>query len=232
MITLRKSKDRGYADHDWLKSYHTFSFADYYDVAHMGHSVLRVINDDTIDAGTGFPMHSHRDMEIITYVYKGAIEHRDSLGNVGRIRHGEIQRMSAGSGIRHSEYNPNSDEETQLLQIWILPDRQGYTPGYEQVDLTEKFKSESWVLISSQNGENNSTTINQNAKIFAGNFVQSTKFKIPICKSRKGWLQMVSGSVTVQGLTLNPGDGIALENEESPELTIEKQAHFLFFDLP
>ena len=176
-------------------------------------------------------MHSHRDLEIITYVFKGTIEHRDSLGNIGQIRHGEIQRMSAGSGIRHSEYNPDSKEETQLLQIWLLPDRQGYTPGYEQVDLTEKFKTENWVLISSQNGENRSTTINQNAKIYAGNFTSSTEFKLPICSSRKGWLQMVSGNLTVQGLQLSPGDGVALDNEEAPQISVQDRAHFLFFDL-
>ncbi len=232
MIKVRKSKERGYANHGWLRSFHSFSFADYYDPAHMGHSVLRVINEDYIAAAQGFPTHGHQNMEIVTYVISGAIEHRDSLGNGGIIEHGEIQRMSAGTGIRHSEFNPKKDQETHMLQIWILPDRAGHEPGYEQVQLKDKMKLNSLTLIASPNKENESLLIHQNAKIFAGQFEEKQKITLPVCASRSGWLQLISGELEVSGQILNAGDAVAIFNEEAPSVVAKKDAHFLFFDLP
>ena len=232
MIQLRKSQDRGYADHGWLRSFHTFSFADYYDPAHMGHSVLRVINQDWIAPGAGFPMHAHKDMEIVTYVTEGSLEHKDTLGSHGQIQHGEIQQMSAGTGIRHSEYNPDPKNPTQLLQIWILPDRSGHQPKYQQVNLADRLSSEELVLIASPNGENSSLLIHQNAKIFAGKFTKSQSIQLPLCQSRHGWIQWISGNGELNKTSLHPGDGIALSQEETPTLQVQAGAHFLFFDLP
>lgn len=232
MIQLRKSKDRGYADHGWLRSFHTFSFADYYDPAHMGHSVLRVINQDWIAPGAGFPMHAHKDMEIVTYVTEGSLEHKDTLGSHGQIQHGEIQQMSAGTGIRHSEYNPDPKNPTQLLQIWILPDRSGHQPKYQQVNLSDKLSSEELVLIASPNGENNSLLIHQNAKIFAGKFTEAQTIQLPLCQSRHGWIQWISGEGELNKTPLRPGDAVAMSQEETPHLQVQAGAHFLFFDLP
>jgi redox-sensitive bicupin YhaK (pirin superfamily) len=180
VVKIRKSKERGFAEHGWLQSYHTFSFADYYDPNHMGFGSLRVINQDTIAAQSGFPTHPHRDMEIITYVYRGVLEHRDSLGNIGQIHHGEIQRMSAGTGIRHSEYNPSKTEVTELLQIWIQPSQMNVPPSYEQIDLKEELKIQNWVLLASKDNSRSTARISQDAEIFVGRFAQETKFILPL----------------------------------------------------
>jgi redox-sensitive bicupin YhaK (pirin superfamily) len=232
MNAIRRSNERGRASHGWLESFHSFSFSEYYDEKHMGHSVLRVINEDFIAANQGFATHAHRDMEIVTYVISGCIEHKDSLGSVGQIRRGEVQRMSAGTGIRHSEHNPQKDELTHLLQIWIVPDRQGHTPSYEQVDLLERFKTQEFVLLASSNGQDGSTTIHQDTKIFAGNFQSSKDVKLPLCASRNGWLQLIEGHLKFKDQTLSAGDAIQLSKEEEPMIKVQSSAHFLFFDLP
>lgn len=232
MRTIRKSQDRGYADHQWLQSYHSFSFADYYDPKHMGHSVLRVINEDTIAPGAGFPMHSHRDMEIITYVYEGTIAHKDSLGNSDKISHGEIQAMSAGTGIKHSEYNPSNTEATKLLQIWIIPERQGFAPGYKTTNLKEKFKTEDLHLIASCSGANNSLPVHQDLKLYAAHFKSDRELTLPLSASRNGWIQLIDGKIKLGDQVIEGGDAFVLSKEESPQILILGEAHFLFFDLP
>lgn len=231
MYQIRKSLERGYVNFDWLKSYHTFSFGEYYDPQFMGFSHLRVINQDIIKESSGFPMHNHKDMEIITYVYKGTIEHKDSIGNIGQIKHGEIQRMSAGSGIRHSEYNPSSSQKTELLQIWIEPDQLKIQPDYEQVDLIEKFKEQELVLIASPSKENGSAKINQDAKLYAFNSKCSHSVILPLSKLRHGWIQIISGKIKFESEILSSGDAIALKDVENPNIEILDPAHFIFFDL-
>jgi redox-sensitive bicupin YhaK (pirin superfamily) len=232
MYKIRKSQDRGHANHGWLESYHSFSFADYYDPSFMGHSVLRVINEDFIAPKTGFPAHGHRDMEIITYVITGAIEHRDSLGNVGLIRPGEIQRMSAGNGIQHSEMSASATETTRLLQIWLLPDSQGYPADYEQVDFSAKHKLGELLLIASKTREAGSLLLRQDAKLYAGQFQAGTSLTLPLTKNRQGWLQMIDGQMSLEGQSLLRGDGLIISHEQNLKLQVEKEAHFLFFDLP
>ncbi len=232
MIQIRQSKDRGFADHGWLQSYHTFSFADYYDEKHMGHSVLRVINEDFIAPGKGFPTHGHRDMEIITYLIEGELEHKDSLGSVGQIKAGEIQRMSAGTGIRHSEYNPSSNKKNHLLQIWILPDRSGYQPSYEQIDLSHQLQTDEKVIVASPKANEGHAMIHQNAKIYAYKIKSSKSVSLPICATRSGWLQLIDGEMSWNQQQLNAGDALMISQEEAPVISVLSKAHFLFFDLP
>ena len=231
MMQIRRSAERGYFDFGWLKTFHTFSFGEYYDPQFMGFRHLRVINQDTIDESSGFPMHGHKDMEIITYVYKGTIEHKDSLGNIGQIKHGEIQRMSAGSGIRHSEYNPSATEKTELLQIWIEPEKLKIAPDYEQVNLIEKFKDEELVLIASPSKENGSAKINQDVKVFAFNSKSSKIVHLPLALHRHGWIQLISGEIKFENEVLTAGDAIALKDVTDPSIEILNPAHFIFFDL-
>lgn len=232
MITIRKNKERGYADHGWLQSYHTFSFAEYHDEKFMGHSVLRVINEDFIAPGSGFPLHGHRDMEIITYIIEGELEHKDSLGSIGTIQAGEIQRMSAGAGIRHSEYNSSTVNPTRLLQIWILPDRSGYQPSFEQINLKNRFQTQEMVLIASPNAQEGSALLHQNAKIYAYNIQSSRQLTLPVCSSRNGWLQLIDGSIQGEAFQMEAGDALKIEKEEAPSIQVQGKAHFLFFDLP
>lgn len=231
MMQLRKAQDRGHANHGWLDSWHTFSFADYHDPEHVSFSALRVINEDLVIPGEGFPTHPHRDMEIITYVLEGALEHKDSLGTGSVIRPGEVQRMSAGTGIRHSEFNHSQSEPVHFLQIWILPNRQGVQPGYEQkrIDLNEVIGK--LRLVASPDGRDGSVTIHQDARVYAarlnGNEVTHT-----LAPGRRAWLQVARGVVKLNETTLHAGDGAAIENESALRLTADGSAEVLLFDLP
>lgn len=227
MLKIRKSNERGYAEHGWLKSFHTFSFANYYDENHMNFGDLRVINEDYIAANTGFGKHPHKDMEIITYVISGALKHEDSMGNSSIILPGEVQTMSAGTGVFHSEFSASS-EETHLLQIWILPDKKQIAPTYGQKSLA---KNQDFALAVSQSGREESIAINQDAEIYVAKFAAKTKKVFAIKQGRKIWIQLISGQIEVNGQTLENGDAAALENEKSAEIIATKEAHFLLFDL-
>jgi redox-sensitive bicupin YhaK (pirin superfamily) len=231
MIKLRKSKDRGYADHGWLKSFHTFSFANYFDRNHMNFGNLRVINEDYIAAGAGFGKHPHSDMEIITYVTKGALAHKDSMGNASTILPGEVQVMSAGSGVFHSEFNYKQDEETQLLQIWILPKEKQIAPRYDQKSFLNDFKKSDFVLVVSGSGSDGSLQINQDAEIFSAKFVKGKKFDFTTQKNRKIWIQMISGKIAIADLTIEKGDAVALEDEAALNLVTQEDSEFLLFQL-
>jgi hypothetical protein len=232
MMTLRKSGDRGLSDLGWLHSQHTFSFSDYYEEAQMGFGDLRVINEDRIQGGTGFGTHGHRDMEIISYVLSGALDHKDSMGTAATILPGEVQGMSAGTGVRHSEQNHEKDKETHFFQIWILPEKEGLKPGYAQKDFSKELASGKLFLAASQNGKEDSITLNQDVRFYLAKMGAGEKVKLPLPKGRKGWLQLASGELLVGPHKLSAGDGLALSKEESPEAKIGKDAHFLFFDLP
>jgi len=232
MITLRKSQERGHAQHGWLDTYHTFSFADYHDPRHMGFRSLRVINEDRVEAGQGFGTHGHNDMEIITYVLEGALEHKDSMGNVGVIRPREVQRMSAGTGVRHSEYNHSKSEPVHLLQIWILPERRGIEPSYEESRFSEQDLRGKLKPIAARSPQDGAVKINQDASIFAALLGAGESVSHSIAKGRGAWLQVMRGKVKVNGLELASGDGAAIEQE--PELRIEGAeagSEFLLFDL-
>ncbi len=228
MIQIRKGKDRGHFDHGWLDTYHTFSFADYYDPEYMGFRALRVINEDRVHPGRGFGTHSHRDMEIVTYVLEGELQHRDSMGTGSIIRPGEVQRMSAGTGVLHSEVNPSRDQSVHLLQIWLLPDRRGLKPEYEQKAFPAEERAGRLRLVASPDGSDGSLTIHQDAKILAGTIRDSVQYDLQ--PGRYAWLQVARGSLDLNGQTLNAGDGAAIENE--PALTLRgKDAEVLLFDL-
>jgi quercetin 2,3-dioxygenase len=232
MITLRKSSDRGYADHGWLKSYHSFSFADYYDPAHMGYSNLRVINEDRIAPGTGFGAHGHRDMEIISYVLDGALAHKDSIGNGATIVPGEVQRMSAGTGIRHSENNAARDRATHFLQIWIEPNVPGIAPGYEQRAFDEHDKRGRLRLVASRDGREGSVTIHADASMYAGLFDGDESAALSLDPTRRAYVHVVRGALEVNGQPLRGGDALMLENETSIELRAGRDAEVLLFELP
>jgi hypothetical protein len=228
MLHLRKSNDRGHANHGWLDSWHTFSFADYHDPQHVSFSALRVINEDRVAPGEGFPTHPHRDMEIITYVLEGALEHQDSLGTGSVIRPGEVQRMSAGTGIRHSEFNHSQTEPVHFLQIWILPDRQGVQPGYEQkrIGLDDQLR-----LVASPDGHDGSVTIHQDARVYAAR-LNGSEVTHTLASGRRAWLQVARGAVKLNGTTLQAGDGAGIENETALRLAVDGSAEVLLFDLP
>jgi redox-sensitive bicupin YhaK (pirin superfamily) len=232
MIKLRKSKDRGLAEHGWLKSRHTFSFADFYDPAQMGFSVLRVINEDQIEGGTGFGTHGHRDMEIISYVIEGALEHKDSMGTQAIIKPGELQRMSAGTGVRHSEHNHAMDKKTHFLQIWIMPDQQGVTPSYDQKSFEKELSSNNLVLVGSKSGRNGSVTIHQDVDMYACKSTADGQHNFKSKSNRNFWLQVIEGSVQLDTETLYPGDGASVESVDSFSLKWSKNSEFLLFDLP
>lgn len=232
MMYLRKSEDRGYAEFGgWLKSRHTFSFSEYYDPQFMGFRDLRVINQDWIAKGGGFPLHPHRDMEIITYVLKGAVAHKDSLGNIGHITAGEIQTMHAGTGIRHSEFNPSQAEDLQLFQIWIMPDTVGAEPGYTQQSFTREEKLNQFKLLVSKSGRDNSQKINQDVDLYASVFESGTTKKFKVREGRALWLQLAEGQVQVGDKILNSGDALAIEDLAEIEIKALKETEFLLFDL-
>jgi redox-sensitive bicupin YhaK (pirin superfamily) len=231
MISIRRANDRGHANHGWLDTYHTFSFAGYHDPAHMGFGHLRVINDDTVQAGRGFGTHPHRDMEIITYVLEGSLEHRDSMGNGSVIRPGDVQRMSAGTGVTHSEFNHSSEDSVHFLQIWILPDTAGHEPGYQQKHFTEQEKRGVLRLVASANGRDGSVSLNQDADIYAGLFdgAEATTFKVRA--DRNTWLHVARGVIEVNGQRLEPGDGVAVLQAGNLEFSHGSGAELLVFDM-
>ena len=231
MLTLRKSADRGHADHGWLQSHHSFSFADYHDPAHMGWGNLRVINDDLIAAGGGFGMHGHRDMEIITYVTTGLLAHKDSMGNGTVIPPGDVQRMSAGSGVRHSEFNQAPDAPTHLLQIWIEPRETGIAPGYEQKTFAAIEKRGRLRLIASPDGAGGSVTIHADAALYAGLFTGGESATLPLDPARKAYVHLVRGSLAVNGHVLHAGDAGLLADEDRLVLGSGDNAEVLVFDL-
>lgn len=231
MLTLRKSQDRGYADHGWLKSYHSFSFAGYYDPAHMGWGNLRVINEDWIDAGTGFGKHGHRDMEIISYVVEGILAHQDSMGNVEDIPPGDVQRMSAGRGVMHSEFNHAPNQTTHLLQIWIEPKFTGVVPSYEQKTIPVEQKRGALRLVASPDGAADSVTINADAKLYAGLFDGAEQAELALDPARKAYVHLVRGALEVNGTPLATGDAALLSNESRIKLGNGRDAEVLVFDL-
>ena len=231
MITLRKAQDRGHAEHGWLDTWHTFSFAQYHDPAHMGFSDLRVINDDRVQPGQGFGTHGHRDMEIITYVLDGALEHKDSMGNGSVIRPGNVQRMSAGRGVRHSEFNGSQTEPVHLLQIWIEPNVTGIEPGYEEKHFTQDEKRGQLRLIASPDGAAGSVTIHQNARVYAALLDGADTVTHALAVGRKAYVHVARGSVTVIGHALTGGDGARISGESSIDFSKGSQAEILLFDL-
>jgi hypothetical protein len=231
MISVRKADERGLTKIDWLKSRHTFSFGEYYDPREQGFSDLRVINEDWVVAGAGFPTHSHRDMEIITYVVDGAVQHRDSMGNGSIIRPGEVQRMSAGTGVTHSEYNPSPSEQLHLLQIWILPDRQGHQPGYEQKSIADAEKRGRLRIIASPDGSDGSVTIHQDARLYASVIAAGEPVRFESPPGRSSYVHVVKGSVEVNGTPLQSGDGARIIDERSIEFAGRDEAEVLLFDL-
>jgi redox-sensitive bicupin YhaK (pirin superfamily) len=231
MLTLRKSQDRGYADHGWLKSYHSFSFAGYYDPAHMGWGNLRVINEDRVAPGTGFGTHGHRDMEIISYVLSGELAHRDSMGNVVGIPPGDVQRMSAGTGVQHSEFNHAEGKTTHFLQIWIEPNVTGIAPSYEQKAVPTAEKRGALRLVASPDGALGSVTIHADAKLYAGFFDGSERAELALDPARKGYVHLVRGKLEVNGQSLSAGDAVLLEGEGRIALGNGADAEVLVFDL-
>jgi len=231
MITLRRSADRGFADHGWLKSFHTFSFADYHDPAHMGFGNLRVINEDRIAPGTGFGTHGHRDMEIVSYVLEGALAHQDSMGNGAAILPGEVQRMTAGSGVRHSEFNHAKDQTTHFLQIWILPEQGGITPGYEQKAFSVADKRGRLRLVASPDGREGSVTLHADAAIRAGLFDAGESAELALDPARRTWVHLARGRLTVNGQALEAGDALGLAGEPRLTLADGDGAEVLVFDL-
>jgi len=232
MIIPRLSAERGFADHGWLRARHSFSFADYHDPAEMGWGALRVINEDRVAPGTGFGRHGHRDMEIVTYILSGALEHQDSLGHGGIIRRGEVQRMTAGKGILHSEFNPSPDEETHLLQIWIEPARRGTAASYEQQALAVDSMRGHWHLVASPDGAEGSTTIGQDARLYASVLAAGESLAYTLAAGRLAYLHVVRGQVVLNGLALAAGDAAKIADERELEFLAGEEAEFLLFDLP
>lgn len=230
MMIIRKASDRGHANHGWLDTYHTFSFADYYDPNWMGYRSLRVINDDVVMPGMGFGTHPHRDMEIVTYVLSGSLEHKDSMGNGRVIRAGELQYMSAGSGVRHSEFNPSKEEAVHLLQIWIQPDAHGLTPRYAEKSLSTTAAGKLF-LAASKSGREGSIAIHQDADLWLGKFERGQKAVHKLAAGRHGWVHVAEGNVTLNGRKLQSGDAAALEDESTVELEVTEPAQVLLFDL-
>jgi quercetin 2,3-dioxygenase len=231
VITIRKSEDRGHLNYGWLDTYHTFSFDQYYDPAHMHFRTLRVINEDRVAPGKGFPTHSHRDMEIITYILSGSLEHRDSMGNGSVIRPGDVQRMTAGTGVSHSEFNPSESEPVHLLQIWIMPNARDLTPGYEQKFFSEENRQNMLRLIASPEGSDGSVKINQDARVYASIVDPETELTHDFEENRYAWLQVARGTVSVNEVELNQGDGAAINREDRLVISARDRAEFLLFDL-
>lgn len=231
MITLRRSDERGHANHGWLDSRFSFSFADYYDPRHMGFRALRVINDDHIAGGGGFPTHPHRDMEIVTYVLAGNLEHRDSMGNGSVMTYGDVQRMSAGTGVRHSEFNHSRADEVHMLQIWIEPDRRGLTPSYEQKSFAEAEKRGALRLLASPDGAHGSVTIHTDTRLYATIVTSGERVTHALAPGRHAWVHLARGEATVNGHALRAGDAVSFTQE--PEIVVEgtSRGELLVFDL-
>lgn len=231
MMTLRRANERGYFEIDWLKSYHTFSFGEYYDPKHIHFRALRVINHDMIAAGKGFPLHPHRDMEIITYVVRGAVAHKDSMGNQEQVVAGEVQVMTAGDGVRHSEFNPYQDQELELLQIWVLPDKAGLEPAYSQKAFTREEKLNQLCLIVSGNESKAGLKINQDVNLYASILEAGKSLQHEVKTGRHVWIQIVRGEMTVNGEKLITGDGLAVDEAGLLSLQSAIETEFLLFDL-
>jgi quercetin 2,3-dioxygenase len=231
MVIVRKSKDRGFADHGWLKSFHSFSFAGYYDPQHMGWGNLRVINEDAVAPGKGFGTHGHRDMEIVTYVLSGSLAHKDNMGNVKAIPPGDVQRMSAGTGVQHSEFNHAPSDTTHFLQIWIEPNVKGISPSYEQTTFSASEKQGQLKLIASPDGADRSVTIHADARIYAGLFDAGQTADLALDTARKGYVFLVRGELSVNGVSLAKGDAVLVEGESRLTLGHALEAEVLVFDL-
>lgn len=231
MIDIIRSGSRGAAEHGWLSSRHTFSFADYYNPARMGFASLRVINEDWIQAGKGFGTHPHRDMEIVTYMLEGELEHQDSMGNGSVIRPGELQRMTAGTGVLHSEVNPSHDTTAHLLQIWILPERQKLQPGYEQKYFSPEVRANRWCLVGSRDGREGSLTVHQDVSLYAAILDAGRELNFELDSNRNGFLQLARGSVKIGNDSLSAGDAVAMQQHKNFTLRANEDAEMLFFDL-
>jgi quercetin 2,3-dioxygenase len=232
MIVLRKASERGRADHGWLKSWHSFSFADYHDPDHVQFSSLRVINDDSVDAGQGFPTHGHRDMEILSYVLSGSLQHKDSMGNGRVMTWGEVQLMSAGTGVQHSEFNPSPSEGVHFLQIWIMPDQLGIKPGYQQKNFSPEEKRGRWCLLVSPDAEDGSLKLHQNARVFAALLSGDELLSYKLERGRHAYLHVARGAVSVANYHLNAGDALMISDETEISLKDGVNAELLLFDLP
>ena len=231
MIEIRRSDERGHAEHGWLDSRHTFSFADYYDPDRMGFGPLRVINEDRVQPGQGFGTHGHRDMEIVSYVLEGALEHKDSMGNGSVLRPGFVQRMSAGTGVRHSEFNHSQSDLVHFLQIWIIPDKAGLEPGYEEKQFPDTEKQGALRLIASRDGRDGSVVVHQDVDLYASLLAKGDELEHAARPSRKTWIQVVRGDVDVNGETLHGGDGAAIVDEKRLSIRSESPAEILLFDM-
>lgn len=231
MITVRRSNERGHFDHGWLNTYHTFSFDQYYDPRYMGFRNLRVINEDFVAAGRGFPKHGHRDMEIITYILEGALKHEDSMGNGSVIRPGDVQRMTAGTGVRHSEQNASDQERVHLLQIWILPNTVGLEPGYEQKAFSEDERRGRLRLIASEDSRDGSVEVHQDVSLFASVLPAGQEVEHSMDQQRYAWIQVARGAVEVNGETAEQGDGLVVVGESSLRIRAQQDAEVLLFDL-
>ena len=231
MITIRKSNERGHADHGWLNTRFSFSFADYFDPEHVQFRTLRVMNDDRVAGGGGFPMHPHRDMEIVTYVLEGALEHRDSMGNGSVIKPGDVQYMSAGTGVTHSEFNASKSDPVHLYQIWMMPDKRGHKPAYDQKTFSDADKRGKLRLLASSDGRDGSVKIRQDNELYATVLGAGESVKHPLKPERHAYVQVARGSVTLNGKQLATGDGAAISSEKSLELTGLDTAEVLLFDL-
>jgi redox-sensitive bicupin YhaK (pirin superfamily) len=231
MLKVRKSEDRGAGSHGWLNSKHTFSFANYHDDKFMGFRSLRVINEDRIDGGTGFDAHPHRNMEIISYVVKGALVHTDSMGNNAIIKPGEVQKMSAGNGVIHSEYNHIQNEKSHFFQIWIEPKTTGGSPNYGHKSFADQFKLEKLVLVVSESGREGSIQINQNVDIYISNLKQGEDLEFKISPNRGIWIQVISGKLSVNNIKIEAGDGVAINDENLLQFIVLEQCEFILFDL-
>ena len=231
MLTIRKSDERGHAEHGWLDSRHTFTFADYHDAAHMGFRALRVINEDSVAAAQGFGTHSHRDMEILTYVLEGSLEHKDSLGNGSILRPGDVQRMSAGTGVLHSELNPSPTERVHFLQIWVLPERRGISPSYAEKHFPQAERRGRLRLFASRDGREGSLSWNQDADLYGALLAKGERVTHELRPGRHAWIQIARGAIELDGHRLSAGDGAAISEQRTLELKGTADAELLLFDL-
>jgi len=231
MLTIRRAKERGHFNHGWLNTYHTFSFDQYHDPRYMGFRNLRVINEDFVSPGFGFPTHGHRDMEIITYILEGALKHEDSMGNGSVIRPGDVQRMTAGTGVRHSEQNASKEQLVHLLQIWILPNEKNLSPGYEQKAFSTDERRDRFRLIASEDGREGSVKVHQDVSVFASVLEPNSSIEHPLSETRYGWLQVAKGSLTLNDERIEQGDGVVIMGEKHLSATAFDPSEVLLFDL-